>query len=46
MLIGTTSSGQSWPGSNYKEGVFHSPKVYRAGSSTSDAVSYIGYVKK
>ena len=35
---GTISSGQSEPGSNFIEGVFHNTRISRAGASPSDWV--------
>ena len=37
-LTGTTTSGQSGPGSNGNEGVFHTTQISRTGVSPSDVV--------
>ena len=35
-MIGTTTLGQSGPGSNGNEGVLHTPQMSKTGASTSD----------
>ena len=44
-LTGTTTPGQSGPGSNCNEGVFYIPQSSRIGASSSDnLVSYPGHM--
>ena len=45
ILSGATTPGQSDPGSNGNEGVFHFPQITKAGTSQWDClVSYPGYL--
>ena len=38
QTIGTTTPGQSEPGSNGNEGVIHTPQTFRTGASPPDAI--------